>query len=936
MSDQASSVGNASTAAHLAPDSTVLVGVAAASTPFSRRAVVNALWRCGFVPLLPPESGDVKPSLDSALAYVEVLAHLPSVRAESAIRQALSRQLPTFLFVNAELISSYQQPCEIIPFTTPDELSASLVRRLATLSFLSDSSAPLYLHAPCTAQIPAQPAPYLAHPHYLTRRLVGRAAELDTLRAWLEHSAPVLALTGEDGLGKSALAWHWLLEERLNAPEQPIMLWDFAESNGGFANFVRHALAYFGNMPLSAVNNLARAERLKALLDVLRRQRALLVLENAQQLLSAESTLSASLPEDGEISAFLSALPTCSALKTLLITSSLPSIYRDQSAVQHMALSALSAADAEHLLAQAAPYSEADARRECAALLQQHPLMLCLAAENGNVHPSGFNAWWQAHAAKFGRAQTRSEQLKALVELATAELASDAHALLHYLSALRVPVPHAMLLRHSAFYIEPMHSVASAQRGRADRPEAEMDRITRQYAVTQARLHIVLTDLERRGLLLWDRATNRYALHPLVRSAVQATWLEEERQAALNAARRALEPLAAETPETLHDESDLRAAIALYMTRLDAGEFVPAALFYRERLSKPLLTRLADAQTVIRLLLPFFPEGVQALPALEPVKERAYIGNEMALALSSLDRLSEAQRLLEQTLPLFVEAREPYWLCTALVNYGGLLDEQCALRVRVFELARKLATAIGDVENHALSNFVLLRLYVEIGQWTAAAEAYEAFSTSVARYRTLARQATAERLVAQMLLEQGLDPSGALNLAWEFATQSDSLTEKRAIHALWGEVALTLMERPDAAERFFEEALRMAENNASLLAQYRGGLARAYALQGRRDEAHALLAQGVPSLAAAQVHLTLDQPALAESAALDAYRQAWREGVPFSRWWELEQARAVLRALRVPPPDLPPYHPENFPQLPNERTIRAYVIQLERGAQTVS
>jgi hypothetical protein len=332
VSDRTISANASLTTAQLAPDSTILVGVTAASAPSSRRTVVNALWRCGFLPLLPPETGDLKPSFEAARAYVEVLAHLPSVRAESAIRQALNRQLPTFLFVNADLLQNYQQPCEIIPFRTPDELGTLIVRRLTALLPLLDPSAALNLHAPYTEPIPAQPAPYLAHPHYLTRRLVGRAAELNALRAWLERGAPVLALTGEDGVGKSALVWHWLLEERLNTPDQPIMLWDFAESNGGFANFVRHALAYFGQLPLSAVNELPRPERLSALLRALAERRALLVLENAQLLLQRSDDL---LPANPEILAFLSALPSFAQLKTLLIASALPSVYCDRLDVQH-------------------------------------------------------------------------------------------------------------------------------------------------------------------------------------------------------------------------------------------------------------------------------------------------------------------------------------------------------------------------------------------------------------------------------------------------------------------------------------------------------------------------------------------------------------------------------------------------------------------------
>jgi len=950
VSERATSVSASRTAVLLPTDSVIGVGVAAANAPSIRRTAVNALWRCGFTPRVASETGDLQLLLSEVSAYIDVLSHPPSSRAEQALRGALSRHLPVFLFVNTALSDSYQHFGEIIPFTTPDELGALIVERLAALQPLPDPSAPLNLHAPYTDHVPALPAPYLAHPHYLMRRLVGRERELEALRAWLGNAKPVLLLTGEMGIGKSALIWHWLLEERLNAPMQPLMLWDFAESNGSFANFVRHALAYFGNISLERVDSLPRPERLPMLLQRLAEQSAMLVLENAHYLLSAydsvlpmhTAALSESAPATAEIETFLSALPTFSALKTLLVSRLTPQGYQAVAGVQLMTLDDLSAAEAQQLLSQLVLQGNAEMLERCAATLGQHPLALCLAAEHGNTQREGFSAWWQVHSAQFERAQSPQERLERLVESALSQTSSDARALLHYLAVQRFPVPHSMLLRHVAFYVEPPRPVEKPLYGQPNYEEAQRawERYQRalanypsQRAALQARLHTALSDLERRGLLLWDRATNRYTLPQAIRLSLQAIGSKEERESALSAARRVYEPLAVELPEILLDESDLRALIELYVLRLSSGQSESAAVFYRERLSKLLLTRLADPQVVLRLLRPLFPNGVHEPPALESVKERAYLGHEMALALATLGRQSEARHLLEQVLPLFVAADEPNWLCTALINYGGLIETERALRVRVFELARKLATAIGDVENRAVANFVLLRSYIEIGQWAAATEAYEAFSTSPSRYRTVARQAAAERLVAQMLLEQGQDPSGLLNSAWELAVQSNATAEKRAIHALWGETALSLMDRPDAAERFFEETLRMADDSPALIAYYRGGLARAYALQGRRDEALALLERGVPPLAAAHVYVTLGETAQAEQAALEAYRQAWGEGTPFSRWWELEQARAVLRQLRLPPPELPPYQPENFPPLPHERDLRTYILSLERGTR---
>lgn len=937
------------TTAKLTLDASVLVGVTAVGVPSHRRAVMNALWRCGFSPILAPDLGDISPLLSDAKAYIEVITQPPSSRAEQVFRQAVSHELPTLLFMTAEAAKAYQRMGEALLFNTPDELGALVVQQVAALTELPEPSSRPELHPPHMEYIPDLPTPYLPHPHYLPRRMVGRAADLGALRAWFASQTPLLALEGKSGVGKSTLVWHWLLEDCLSTPEQPLLLWNFAESNGGFENFVRHALAYFNGLPLNMVDALPRPDRLPTLLNALANQPALLVLENTEHLLKAYDRLEAphlaeqrsdSQPASSEIQTFLSALPSLGKLKTLIISRLTPSALQNRADVQHLPLGCLSESDAHTLLAQLVLYGKEEQIVECAAVLNQHPLALCLAAESGNAHPNGFGGWWQANRAALGRAADDAERVALLVEAAITELSSDARALLHYLAALRFPANYAMLANYSPFYVEPPRAVEEPRRWRPNYEEAKAaweiyQRALAEYplrrAAAQARLHTTLSDLETRGLLLWDRATNRYTLHPLIRAAIHAAWSAKDREAALNDAWRFFEPLAADLPEILNDESDLRAAIEVYVAWISAEKYAAAAQFYRERLSKPLLTRLVDSRSVVRLLTPLFPEGVNAPPALESVKDRAYFAHEMALALGSLGRLEEARHLLGETFALFIELNDPTWLCVALINYAGLIEDQAALRVRVFELVRKLAVAIGDVENRAVANLFLLRSYVEMGQWTAATEAYEGFSTSSARYRTTARQAVAERFIARMLLEQGQDPSVSLNLAWEFAVQSGSTAEQRAIHALWGEVALSFMQRPDAAERFFEEALRMTAPHSSLTAVYRGGLARSYAQQGRAEEVRSLIEQGVPALAAAQCYLTLGEAAQAETAALEAYLAAWAEGPPFSRWWEVEQARAVLRELRVPPPDLPPFNPNKFPPLPHDRAIRAYITGIERA-----
>ncbi len=45
----------------------------------------------------------------------------------------------------------------------------------------------------------------------------------------------------------------------------------------------------------------------------------------------------------------------------------------------------------------------------------------------------------------------------------------------------------------------------------------------------------------------------------------------------------------------------------------------------------------------------------------------------------------------------------------------------------------------------------------------------------------------------------------------------------------------------------------------------------------------------------------------AVEAATEAFRKSWCDGPPFAYHWGLEKARAHLKALKAPEPDLPPF-----------------------------
>ena len=90
-------------------------------------------------------------------------------------------------------------------------------------------------------------APLFYHPYPATKAFTGRVKERMILTEWLSNDeSPTFVLEAIGGMGKSALAWHWIQNDvlRRGCDLNGLFWWSFYESDAFFDNFIKHALAY--------------------------------------------------------------------------------------------------------------------------------------------------------------------------------------------------------------------------------------------------------------------------------------------------------------------------------------------------------------------------------------------------------------------------------------------------------------------------------------------------------------------------------------------------------------------------------------------------------------------------------------------------------------------------------------------------------------------
>lgn len=785
-----------------------------------------------------------------------------------------------------------------------DEVKALILGYQTQLAKIRQAQAPSQTPTPG----PQPPTTLLANaPYGLETALVGREDERLLLDDWYHHDTghPLLAVIGLGGMGKSALTWDWLQKLMANKQSPPLVVWwSFYETDGTMDKMMTTVLKHFGDDPRKFTNLRAAVNRF---INHLRRIPALLMLDGAERLLRAYSSLAAAYqgdeddpthrdrarqctdPVSGQLLQWL-AQPGYTQARTLLTSRLFPLELAGRGGtglqgVRRHDLTGLSPAAAHKLFR--------DLRIRCTRAeveavggpLDYHPLSLRLLARTIAVDPQYRNDI--RAAVNYDPSLDLLGRRQHVLSRAYDTLPSSAQELLGCLAAFRSSITWEII-------------VELFGNRRED-----------------------ITMLEKRGLVqrtelpINGQPIAHYDLHPIVRRYAYSRLTDPT----TTHSQLIIYFEAVPKHEHVRNLDDLAPTIELYHHLVHAERYDEAHKLFRDRLHDPLYYQLGFYRQCIELLRALFLDGEEQPPHLSQEYAQAWtlaaLGNSYSLAGQPAATIP----LFEQSNAIDEKGGDKKNLTIGLDNLAQQQLPIGDLRAAADNLRRSIALCreIEDRFWEAVGHRELGRVLAYGGDWAGAkteletaleqftAENYTQSECVVWAYRALAALLQGQAAEALAAAQE------ALRLTDEYA-RTIYPVERDYMRCYWLLGWATLAQgQLDSAQTHLDEALRrcrainLVEMEASiLLAQARLAVARSDSAQAKAlaEEARLIAERAGYVLNLAEIHNLLAQLALdvgdrvvAREHAQQARDYAYCDGPPYSYKVAYEEAERLLGSL---------------------------------------
>lgn len=453
---------------------------------------------------------------------------------------------------------------------------------------------------------------------------------------------------------------------------------------------------------------------------------------------------------------------------------------------------------------------------------------------------------------------------------------------------------------------------------------------TSEYVNSLSKFDKLLTELEERGLLRWNKTNNLYDMHPVVRGIAFDRLGSNDKLITFERIRSHLEAHPPDDINSAMEIGDLGNTVSIYRALVGAEKFDEAVSFFNKRLRDVLYYNVAAHQSMIELLQPLFVNGIDALPNVTDPFHQGSVVDTLASLFLMLGHWDQALSL--QALPIKIALDNEYNspLINSLLNYANSLrrNNQVALVRHIIQTSLIVAELTNDVEKIGSANTYLLGSYIDTGEWKEAEKVYAYLSKNP---REPFWQAIVEFHYAQTLVYQNLDATKVLDNIRLLIDEGKNSLALYQFKSLLGEIALQ-EGKYDLSVNLFEEAVQLRrKTGAQDEGLSLGGLAKAKAYIGKHSEAREIIeSANFGGIIAAEVYQRIGETDRARDYAINAYKWAWSDGSPYVWWWALERAKAVLDALGEPYPDMPPFDERKIGKFPYQDEVEALIEKLKR------
>lgn len=842
-------------------------------------------------------------------------------------------------------------------FKSPMELRALVVQSLADPTVIEAAEAKAgeldKPESPDTTGIPTPPELYAVPKYTLTNTFIGRGRELRQMDEWAASPTPMLVFEAIGGMGKSALTWEWVGQKIAKGHDYRGIVWySFYEGGAQMRDCIRHILAYITHQNPDDLKPLSQEEMAIRLLTELDKGRWLLVLDGLERILVAYHRVDAAQVRDDQVARdmrdcisprdnlFLQKLAGAKQSKILLSSRLMPRALETAGdpipGVKRIRLGGLDPKDGLTLMRdRGVTWDDEWAVKSFMSQIGYHGLLLKIAAGRIKTHRRArrhFETWYELDGRFLGLNQLMADERRThVLAYAFDGLDADKKQILSQIAAFSDLVDYDTLSVFNLYIRRPPEDIDEQARA-----AYEVYLKSEEYRASLAKFDAALAELEDRGLLQWERETDNYELHPVVRG------YSFDQLADKSGTFNRIHDHFQKRPQdydSVQSLGDLRIGLEIYRALLGAGRLDDAASFYRGTFAQTLLYNLTAYPKMVELLRPLFPGGqLDAMPQFRDKDDAGYVLNDLSLAFGHMGRSDEALAQLAQSIALELDnKRNSKHTIIYLTNFAERLRDanRPVGALRGNQLAQALAE-MGEHETEAANGYVtLMRVYVTVGDWAAAEASEAAYDAKKASYI----DSVIKRERVRLKFYRGEDVGSTLVEGLQSAIKERAPREQMLLYGLQAQLELAdgaLI----AAEDALDAALSIARRSGHFKqAEFMGLLGEIQVAQGRLEESKAAIQDAL-----ALPTVELDKAAIFNSAAivydaagdfdqareyvLKAYEVAWADGEPFSNWYELKRARVTLAKLGVDEPKLPSFDPDKVGKMPREDDIRALIAEL--------